>query len=228
MTTPLQKASFSSRNESESGERYTALGNRAGSSPVVAGLATGAGAAAINYGAGAATINDPGRLETSASGSDRLENGAPVTLGEMVRAVAGVMNGAGAARNSAGTAATAAGTNFVQVGAACGTPVAAMGAGAGRTATIGTVRGGTDKAAASALSNTPRSPMIAQVALAHPNGQAEVVRTGAKPVQLPNASLFQIKPAVEARYLVETDARFADYRQWTGSDYMTAQIALDP
>ncbi|MET0322445.1 MAG: hemagglutinin repeat-containing protein, partial [Duganella sp.] len=182
-----------------------------------AGLPTSIGAvggstASVGNSGATPGVGDPGRL-AAATGPQ----GSPSGLGELIRAAGSVFSSAGAASVTGANAAHVDGSS---------TPAAA--AVTGNTAAIGTVRGGANQAAASALSSKPRSPSIQQVALSNPSGKAEVVRTGAKPVQLPNASLFQVQPAVEARYLVETDPRFANYREWTGSDYMTAQIQLDP
>ncbi|WP_425251656.1 hemagglutinin repeat-containing protein [Janthinobacterium sp. NFX145] len=69
---------------------------------------------------------------------------------------------------------------------------------------------------------------IVQVALAHPAGQAQVVRTSAPSIALPNASLFRTLPSPSSRYLVETDPRFANFREWMGSDYFLKQVTLDP
>ncbi|WP_239989807.1 hemagglutinin repeat-containing protein [Neisseria lactamica] len=44
---------------------------------------------------------------------------------------------------------------------------------------------------------------------------------------LPGSSLYIINPANKG-YLVETDPRFANYRQWLGSDYMLDSLKLDP
>jgi filamentous hemagglutinin len=69
---------------------------------------------------------------------------------------------------------------------------------------------------------------IMQVALAHPAGQAQVVRTSAPSLALPNASLFRTLPSPSSRYLVETDPRFANFREWMGSDYFLKHVTLDP
>ena len=45
--------------------------------------------------------------------------------------------------------------------------------------------------------------------------------------QLPSSSLYIIHPANKG-YLVETDPRFANYRQWLGSDYMLGSLKLAP
>ncbi|MDO8040281.1 hemagglutinin repeat-containing protein [Janthinobacterium sp. SUN137] len=80
---------------------------------------------------------------------------------------------------------------------------------------------------ASALTGT-RVQAVGQVALASPSGRAQVVRTTLPSMQLPTASLFKLSPAPGARFLVETDPRFTNQREWTGSDYMLAQVQLDP
>lgn len=46
-------------------------------------------------------------------------------------------------------------------------------------------------------------------------------------LQLPNNSLFRINPDPQARYLVETDPRFANYKTWLSSDYMIQALGLD-
>ncbi len=53
-----------------------------------------------------------------------------------------------------------------------------------------------------------------------------VVRTSPPNVTVPQASLFGVSLA--GRYLIETDPRFANYRQWLGSDYLLNNLGLDP
>ncbi|MDC8760326.1 hemagglutinin repeat-containing protein [Janthinobacterium fluminis] len=69
---------------------------------------------------------------------------------------------------------------------------------------------------------------VAPVAPAKPSGGAQLVRTVPPAVTLPNASLFKVSPAPDARYLVETDPRFANYREWSNSDYLLSLVKLDP
>lgn len=69
---------------------------------------------------------------------------------------------------------------------------------------------------------------MAQAAYAHPSSVVRVVRTSSPAPTLPNASLYATNPAPSARYLVVTDARFANYRQWLGSEYMLDQLQIDP
>jgi len=75
---------------------------------------------------------------------------------------------------------------------------------------------------------TPNVRDIAQVPLASPSATAEVVRTSTKAPVVPNASLYQVTPAPSATYLVQTDPRFADYREWTSADYLTSKVPTDP
>lgn len=57
------------------------------------------------------------------------------------------------------------------------------------------------------------------------NGQ--LIRTVNLAATLPTNSLF--KPAPQARsYLIETDPRFTNYRQWLTSDYLLDQLSHDP
>jgi filamentous hemagglutinin len=69
---------------------------------------------------------------------------------------------------------------------------------------------------------------MVQVTLEQPSNGVQIVRTSAPFITLPNASLYTTDPAPTARYLVVTDPRFANYRQWLSSDYMVQQLELDP
>jgi filamentous hemagglutinin len=53
-----------------------------------------------------------------------------------------------------------------------------------------------------------------------------VVRTSAPSTGIPNASLFSLRTS--GGYLIETDPRFANYRNWLGSDYLLNNLGLDP
>jgi filamentous hemagglutinin len=46
--------------------------------------------------------------------------------------------------------------------------------------------------------------------------------------QIPEARLYRQHPEAGAKYLVETDPQFTQYRTWLGSDFMTAQLQFDP
>ena len=45
---------------------------------------------------------------------------------------------------------------------------------------------------------------------------------------IPGNSLFQTAPNPNAGYLIETDPRFAGYRNWLSSDYMLNALSIDP
>lgn len=55
----------------------------------------------------------------------------------------------------------------------------------------------------------------------------ESVRTVNLAATVPESSLYRPAPATLG-YLVETDPRFANYRQWLASDYLLERLALDP
>jgi filamentous hemagglutinin len=61
-------------------------------------------------------------------------------------------------------------------------------------------------------------------------GSTPVVRTIAPNFTLPTASLFSARanPSPTANYIIETDPRFANYRNWLSSDYMLQALSLDP
>ncbi|QJQ96350.1 hypothetical protein HIO72_14475 [Halomonas sp. PA5] len=55
-----------------------------------------------------------------------------------------------------------------------------------------------------------------------------VIRSVMPTINLPANSLFQVNPAPTAHYLVETDPRFTNQREWLGSDYMLNALQSDP
>ncbi|MEK0364400.1 two-partner secretion domain-containing protein [Pseudomonas sp. CBC3] len=56
----------------------------------------------------------------------------------------------------------------------------------------------------------------------------EQVRTGGYTVNLPTNSLFKTNPSALTGFLIETDPRFASYRNWLSSDYMLDRLKIDP
>ncbi|MBN0756361.1 S-layer family protein, partial [Pseudomonas aeruginosa] len=54
-----------------------------------------------------------------------------------------------------------------------------------------------------------------------------VIRTVQVDTDVPANSLFRTGPNAGG-YLIETDPRFADYRNWLSSDYMLSQLGYDP
>jgi filamentous hemagglutinin len=55
-----------------------------------------------------------------------------------------------------------------------------------------------------------------------------IVRSGGLLLQLPNNALFNYQTNPNFSVLIETDPRFADYRNWLSSDYMLDQLSLNP
>lgn len=68
---------------------------------------------------------------------------------------------------------------------------------------------------------------IVQVRLASSAGPDAVVRSTTPSLQIPTASLFRTN-AGAGRYLIETDPRFAGYRNWLSSDYLLNNLGIDP
>ncbi|MGR2738820.1 two-partner secretion domain-containing protein, partial [Billgrantia sp. Q4P2] len=59
-------------------------------------------------------------------------------------------------------------------------------------------------------------------------GQAESIATSLFQQRLPSNRLFRVNPDPTASYLVETDPRFTDRRQWLSSDYLLSSLHPDP
>nr|WP_161988060.1 hemagglutinin repeat-containing protein [Variovorax guangxiensis] len=57
-------------------------------------------------------------------------------------------------------------------------------------------------------------------------GTPTLIRTSTPPSGLPSASLFRTTSS--GHYLIETDPRFANQRQWLSSDYLLNNLGLDP
>ncbi|WP_081930513.1 hemagglutinin repeat-containing protein [Lysobacter antibioticus] len=55
-----------------------------------------------------------------------------------------------------------------------------------------------------------------------------VVRTSLPNATVPRASLFGLRPDAGSRYLIETDPRFANHRQWLSSDYLLSRMGFQP
>ncbi|WP_440534080.1 two-partner secretion domain-containing protein [Variovorax sp. YR566] len=81
--------------------------------------------------------------------------------------------------------------------------------------------------------NTRVNPIIQVSATSGPGATAgvagaTVVRTSTPNVGIPTASLFRTLANPSSRYLIETDPRFANYRNWLSSDYLLNNLGLDP
>ena len=86
-------------------------------------------------------------------------------------------------------------------------------------------------AASTAIGNGQTMSLLTQVNAVSANsgsGPATVIRTVTPSTTLPDNSLFLSNPSPTGHYLIETDPRFAGYRQWLTSDYLLQALALDP
>lgn len=124
------------------------------------------------------------------------------------------------ANATSGYAIGAAGTGTTNTGAA-GTGGVANGNGPGVIVQVpasqGAVAGATGNAAGGASGTAGAAAGTIPV----------VVRTSTPNLGLPTASLFSLH-AGPGGYLVETDPRFANYRNWLSSDYLLNSLGLDP
>jgi len=59
-------------------------------------------------------------------------------------------------------------------------------------------------------------------------GSGDVVRVAGPDTRLPDNSLYQVRPDSTSPYLVETDPRFTNKKQWLSSDYMMNAFTTDP
>ncbi|PIT74199.1 hemagglutinin repeat-containing protein [Limnohabitans sp. G3-2] len=71
------------------------------------------------------------------------------------------------------------------------------------------------------------SVTTAQANAQSPSTQTQV-RTQNWRTTVPNTSLYHQHPEAGAKYLVESDPQFTQYKTWLGSDFMTAQLQFDP
>jgi filamentous hemagglutinin len=69
---------------------------------------------------------------------------------------------------------------------------------------------------------------IIEVNLASSSGTTQVVRTTLPGLTVPTASLFRTHAEASSRYLIETDPRFANQRNWLSSDYLLNNLGQDP
>jgi len=56
----------------------------------------------------------------------------------------------------------------------------------------------------------------------------EVIRTVSPSLAMPDNALFTVHGEPGARYLIETDLRFTNQRQWLSSDFMLTQLGQEP
>lgn len=67
-----------------------------------------------------------------------------------------------------------------------------------------------------------------QLAAAVVAGGAAALPASSNSLTVPSSSLFRVTPNPVGNFIVETDPRFANYRNWLGSDYMLNALGLDP
>ena len=59
-------------------------------------------------------------------------------------------------------------------------------------------------------------------------GSGDVVRLVGPDIRVPDNSLYRVQPASTSPYLIETDPRFTNKKQWLSSDYMMNAFTTDP
>ena len=71
---------------------------------------------------------------------------------------------------------------------------------------------------------------ITEVSAADLQGGAQsfMIRSTEVNTTVPAANLFSVNPNPAGSYLIETDPRFVNYRNWLSSDYMLEQLRVDP
>ncbi|MGT2433614.1 two-partner secretion domain-containing protein [Cupriavidus basilensis] len=78
------------------------------------------------------------------------------------------------------------------------------------------------------------APTLMQISLGTGGAEAggrlggEVIRTVSPSLAMPDNALFKIHGEPGTRYLIETDPRFTNQRQWLSSDLMLTQLGRDP
>ncbi|WP_350307427.1 hemagglutinin repeat-containing protein [Photorhabdus viridis] len=55
-----------------------------------------------------------------------------------------------------------------------------------------------------------------------------LIRIVAPETRLPDNSLYIVQPSSDSHYLVETDPKFTQHKEWLGTDYMQQQLTNDP
>lgn len=150
------------------------------------------------------------------------QNTAPTGSGTQLaaKAATGALGTAGAG-NAQTTSNALNGQTAATSGQAAGQAVTSA-SGVNAAATSGASAAGPQATTANAAGSAASSANARQDATAGLGPQA-----APGPV-LPGSSLFTIHPEPSARFVVETDARFTNYRQWLSSDYMLSALAIDP
>lgn len=66
------------------------------------------------------------------------------------------------------------------------------------------------------------------VSVQHSTNEIEIRTIAMELIELPSNALFSTNADSQAKYLVETDPAFANYKNWLSSDYMLDALELDP
>ncbi|WP_057092355.1 hemagglutinin repeat-containing protein [Comamonas thiooxydans] len=91
-------------------------------------------------------------------------------------------------------------------------------------------QGGSAQAQASAKVGAAATPesTAADASNARSASSQVNIRTTPPNTQIPGTSLYRRRPEAGALYLVETDPKFTQYRNWLSSDYMLQALQMDP
>ncbi|MDQ0015403.1 filamentous hemagglutinin [Variovorax boronicumulans] len=162
-------------------------------------------------GSGTATGNlSPGYTDQGVARASGVSGSTPASVGGSTSTA---VNAPDTALGSGAGAASGAQANAAIGGAAVGGTSGVGGSGA-NAVTTGT--------------GSPVVSPIVQVRLAASSGTEQIARTTLPGLSLPTASLFRSHPEASSRYLIETDPRFASYRNWLSSDYLLNNLGQDP
>lgn len=74
----------------------------------------------------------------------------------------------------------------------------------------------------------PPESMAADASNAKSASSQVNIRTTPPNTQIPGTSLYRQRPEAGALYLVETDPKFTQYKNWLSSDYMLQALQMDP
>ncbi|MGE0497374.1 MAG: hemagglutinin repeat-containing protein [Ramlibacter sp.] len=214
----------------------TAAGQPQGTTQVTGAQVTGGGAVTAGGGnapAGGTAAVTPGTGNTPA-GAGTVTAGGPdgsagITTGSGNSPVTGNTTvNAGGGTTPTGTGAITASLSAAPQAALPGSVIAG-GVRAGQLAAITTSL--TNFAAAVTALPAPAATVntnARQVAPAMVKAAGYTTVTVSGAVRAPNNQLFRLNTQPGARYLVETDPAFTNYRNWVSSDYFLTQLNLDP
>ncbi|MDB5816846.1 MAG: putative hemagglutinin-related protein, partial [Rhizobacter sp.] len=207
------------------------------------------GVAVHTYKSGCGSCDEDDRVHVSAAYDVSTSHAVESSLGEVSTHASEPAGRTVAARNASGAPGDSAGPRAPAVGAragdggnadsniagdASGANSGGLGSPARVTAPARPVGSALGLAAADAARSSVfeiAATTIANAGLssgaASARTDAAVIRTARPGFALPDSSLFTQNPASQSAYLVETDPRFANYRQWLGSDYLLGQLHVD-